>query len=239
MNRIADPGPGRPVGILKWETGLGVTLTQFEQMPGNVMHPDTFAFPRVFKDVKGACYGTLIEHFQPELEAETRKAARELAAEGVKLISASCGFNIILQTAVADAVDLPVCTSSLLQVPIVHRMLKKGAAIGILTADRRHLTRQHLEQAGITPDMAVVVAGVEDTGEFAKVRRDPHADLDVERFKAEVVATAKAMVAGHPDICALVLECTDLPPCSAALRQELGLPVFDYVTLLTWAASAT
>jgi hypothetical protein len=230
---------GKPVGILKWQTGQGVTLTQLEQMPGNVMHPDTFAFPVRFRDVPGANYGSLIEHFDPGLVQRTVSAAGALAASGVRFISASCGFNIIMQKELADAVDLPVCTSSLLQVPVVLRMLGRGAAVGIVTADQRHLTWAHLEQAGITRSMPVFITGIEDVGEFKKVRQDPDAVLDVARFKEEVIGTVRNLVRQHPGIRAIVVECTDLPPCSEAIRRELGIPVFDYVTLLNWVHAAT
>jgi hypothetical protein len=229
----------RPAGILKWEAGHGVTLTQLEQMPGNVMHPDTFHFPVRFQEVEGACYGTLIEHFDPALVPRSIRAARELAAAGAKFISASCGFNILMQSELADAVDLPVCTSSLLQVPVVLRMLGRGAAVGVLTADRRHLTDAHLRQAGIVPEMPVFIAGIEDVGEFQKVRQDPDAVLDEARFRLEVVEAARGLVERHPSIRAIVLECTDLPPCSEAIRRGLGLPVFDYVTMLHWVNAAT
>jgi hypothetical protein len=230
---------GKPAGILKWEAGHGVTLTQLEQMPGNVMHPETFAFPVRFREVEGSCYGTLIEHFDPALVPRSIRAARELAATGVKFISASCGFNIIMQSELADALDLPVCTSSLLQVPVVLRMLGRGAAVGIVTADRRHLADEHLRQAGITADMPVFITGIEDVGEFQKIRQDPQATLDVEKFKREVIGTVRSLVREHPSIRALVVECTDLPPCSEALRQELGIPVFDYVTMMHWVDAAT
>ena len=238
MNQIAN-NAGRPVGILKWEAGHGVTLSQLEQMPGNVMHPETFAFPVQFREVPGACYGTLIEHFDPSLVPRSIQVARELAAAGAKFISTSCGFNIIMQVELADAVDLPVCTSSLLQVPVVLRMLKQGAAVGILTADRKHLTEAHLRQAGITADMPVYIAGIEDVGEFQKVRQDPAAILDEDRFRQEVIGAVRSLIERHPMIRAIVLECTDLPPCSEAIRRELGIPVFDYVTMLNWLNAAT
>ena len=239
MNLAKSGAPGRPVGILKWETGQGITLTQLEQMPGNVMHPDTFSFPVVFSDVKGACYSSLIEHFDPALIQQSIRTAGELASAGARFISTSCGFNIIMQEELANAVDLPVCTSSLLQVPVVLRTLRKGSAVGIVTADRRHLTAAHLRQAGITEDMRVHITGIEDSGEFSKVRQDPDAVLDVEKFKREVIDAVKAMVREHPAIRAIVVECTDLPPCSEALRKELGIPVFDYVTMMEWMYAAT
>jgi hypothetical protein len=35
----------------------------------------------------------------------------------------------------------------------------------------------------------------------------------------------------HSGIRAFVLECTDLPPFSKAIRQYTRLPVFDFITL--------
>ena len=38
------------------------------------------------------------------------------------------------------------------------------------------------------------------------------------------------MLAAHPDIRAILLECTELPPYADALRHKTGLPVFDAIT---------
>ena len=51
-------------------------------------------------------------------------AARELEADGVRAITTSCGFLAMFQKEMAAAVDIPVFTSSLLQAPVVYRMLK-------------------------------------------------------------------------------------------------------------------
>ena len=42
------------------------------------------------------------------------------------------------------------------------------------------------------------------------------------------------MVSRHPDIGAIVLECTNMPPYAFALREALGLPVYDIYSLITW-----
>ena len=42
----------------------------------------------------------------------------------------------------------------------------------------------------------------------------------------------------HPDIKAILLECSDLPPYAAAIQKATGLPVFDFITLANWVASA-
>ena len=47
-----------------------------------------------------------------------------------------------------------------------------------------------------------------------------------------MVAVAEELVNENPEIGAIVLECTDLPPCAPAIRASTGLAVFDIVTLL-------
>jgi Asp/Glu/hydantoin racemase len=44
----------------------------------------------------------------------------------------------------------------------------------------------------------------------------------------------RALVAQHPDVGAIVLECTNMPPYAAALREALGLPVYDIYSMISW-----
>jgi len=43
---------------------------------------------------------------------------------------------------------------------------------------------------------------------------------------------ARRLVEGHPEIGALVLECTNMPPYRADIQSATGLPVFDITTLV-------
>ena len=219
------------VGILGWETGHKDTLSQFEQIAGNIANPDTFDFPVIYKRVKGDYYQTVV--VQPNAQAleSMIQAARELEQEGIRAIATSCGFNAIFQGELANAVGVPIFASSLIQVPLVHRILREGQRVGIITADKEYLTEQHLEGAGITKTIPVAIRGVEATEEFSKIRADPNAVLDVARFQEEVVGVAEALVREERDVGAIVLECTDLPSFAAAIRRATGLPVFDIVTL--------
>ena len=38
----------------------------------------------------------------------------------------------------------------------------------------------------------------------------------------------------HPEIGAIVLECTNMPPYAAALQEAIGLPVYDIYSMITW-----
>ncbi len=42
----------------------------------------------------------------------------------------------------------------------------------------------------------------------------------------------------NPEIGAIVLECTNMPPYAKAIQEAVELPVFDIVTLTNWVYSA-
>ena len=54
----------------------------------------------------------------------------------------------------------------------------------------------------------------------------------------EHVRVARRLVSDHPDVGAIVLECTNMPPYADDVRRALGLPVFDIVSLVTLAHRA-
>ena len=68
-------------------------------------------------------------------------------------ITTNCGFLVKLQGQLAAAVSVPVFTSSLLLVPLVHRMLPPGRRVGAPTVDASALTAEHLIGAGIGSDL--------------------------------------------------------------------------------------
>jgi Asp/Glu/hydantoin racemase len=222
------------IGILRWESGPQ-DLSQFEAIPGHFLHPDTFGFPVRFERVKGASFSTVVEKPSSEVLQEMVKAAKEMERDGIRAVTTSCGFNAIFQHHLAAAVSIPVFTSSLLQVPMVHTMIDPGKAVGILTADERFLTNEHMKAVGIDERIPVCIAGIQDTGVFSRVRDEPGATVDVERFRAQVVEVAMERIVRHdPSVGAIVIECTDLPSFSPDIRKAARLPVFDIVTLTNW-----
>ena len=55
----------------------------------------------------------------------------------------------------------------------------------------------------------------------------------------EVVGLAKSMVNEHPDMGAILLECSLLPPYAGAVQQATNLPVFDFITLIDFLQAGT
>lgn len=53
-------------------------------------------------------------------------------------------------------------------------------------------------------------------------------------MEKEVVGAAQALLRDHPDIKTIVLECTNMPPFSAAVEKATGKRVYDILTLGKW-----
>jgi len=62
--------------------------------------------------------------------------------------------------------------------------------------------------------------------------------LDVDASREEHVRVARRLVVDHPDVGAIVLECTNMPPYAADIQRETGLAVFDIVSLVTMVHGA-
>ena len=102
----------------------------------------------MYRIVKGATAIRVVKEADPALLNPFIKAAQELEQEGVMAITGSCGFLALFQDDLADSVNIPVFTSSLIQIPMVYRMLRRNQKVGILTASISTLTGAQLKAAG-------------------------------------------------------------------------------------------
>ena len=66
----------------------------------------------------------------------------------MRAITGSCRFLALFQREMAASVDIPVFSSSLIQVPLAYHMTGGSAPVGILTADKTALSSAHLKAVG-------------------------------------------------------------------------------------------
>ncbi len=79
------------------------------------------------------------------------------------------------------------------------------------------------------------IAGTETGKEFFRVIiRGEKDDLDIALAEADIIDAGRRLVAASPDVGAIVLECTNMPPYAAALREAVGLPVYDIYSMVNW-----
>lgn len=59
-------------------------------------------------------------------------------------------------------------------------------------------------------------------------------DLDEAAVSKEMKQAAADFVSKHPDLKALVLECTNMPPYKHVIREVTDLPIYDITTLTNY-----
>lgn len=223
-------GYGRPVGILVLEENIPCP----PGVPGN---PTTFDFPVCYEVVRGISASALITDLAPDPEP-FMTAGRALVEKGASAILGGCGLMVVHQAALAQALPVPVLTSSLLQLPWALAMTGGGAKIGIVMSRAGNLQPRHLAMAGVENPQRLVVAGMEGCPAFEAAICDECGELDFAAVQAELVGVVKALVAANPAIAAILLECVDLPPYAAGVQAAVSLPVYDVTTLARFAQSA-
>ncbi len=102
----------------------------------------------------------MFDHFRGDptlksLEAFV-EAAHELARDGVRAISTSCGFLAVYQKQIAAEISVPVFTSSLMQIPLVYRMLRPEQTVGVIAVDSRYLSEVILREVGADGVPAII-----------------------------------------------------------------------------------
>jgi Asp/Glu/hydantoin racemase len=215
---------GEAIGILVFDT-------DFPRIPGDIGNATTYSFPVKFKVVKGVFLSEIVKQ-NPDYSVCQRfiEAAKELESEGVKAITTSCGYFVYFQDELANAINVPFFSSSLIQVPLVSKMIGKNKRVGIICANSKALSKIHLTKAGINEEIPVAVRGLDDYWKDFNGKEDPYERL--QGFENGLVAVAKKLVSDYPDIGAIVFECTNFPPGAEAVQKATGLPVYDIISLI-------
>jgi hypothetical protein len=230
---------GSPRGECGTVTGpqgfLGILMldTRFPRPVGDVGNPQTYAragIPVRLVTVAGASPQRVVQQADPALLQPFVDAARALECEGAVLLSTSCGFLAAYQDVLAQALAIPVLTSSLLQVARLRRP-------GIVTIAPESLTPAILQGAGVPA--GTPVQGVEPGCEFQRRILSNDSTMDLGQAEQDVVSAALHLVRNHPELSDIVLECTNMPPYRDAVARATGRPVHDIETLLRteWAAT--
>lgn len=218
---------------------IGIILldTHFPRPPGDIGNPATFRFPVLYEKVEGALPNRVIREKDVSLIFPFIEAAKVLEKRGARAITTSCGFLAIWQREIASALQVPLFTSSLLQIPWAYELMGRRGKIGVLTADRGSLTQEHLK--GIEAErVPTVIQGMKLESEFHRTYVGNSPDPDFSKIEWEVVGEASALINKHPDISALVLECTNMAIFRKALRKAVTIPVFDILTLIHYIHSS-
>jgi len=228
--RQGQVSAGEAIGILLLDTCVPF-------IPGDVANASTYSFPVRFQKVEGYTVARALNQDATVFD-DLLSAAKTLVQQGVRAITGDCGFMGVHQQNLAQEMDVPVFLSSLIQIPFISGMLGPQAKIGIITADAKSVDTNLLQAVGVADASGLVVAGLEDQPGFYEFAIEETGVLDTEAVEAEVVSMVRRMVSENPQIRAILLECSLLPPYGAAVQEAVTLPVFDYITMINFVFSA-
>lgn len=200
--------------------------------------------PRQASRVEQTDAGTAYVYEGAALEANLRKTIKHLTTHN-KLVglSSACGFWYNANALVREfdeTAGLPVLLSSLALLPLISASLPPDARIGVLTANGNDFA-DYFEKL-IPPELGVPhgrvkLIGCENVQGFG-MQVEAGKTVDDAAAHAGLVALVQKTMdkyAGTPlQIRALLLECTELPGYTNALRKELRprIPVYDAVNLV-------
>ena len=215
------------VGILLLDTG-------FPRVLGDIGNQGTWPFPVRYKTVEGASPEAIVQGDPREMLGAFVAAGQELVREGVQGITTTCGFLSLLQDDLKSSLGVPVATSSLMQIPLINALLPPSKRAGIITISRDSLSPAHLAAAGAPEDTPVIGT---DGSHFSAAILGNSPELDTAAAQVEIRMAAQELCQQHPDIGALVLECTNMPPYAAAVAEATGLPVYSIYSFVCWFQS--
>ncbi|MFW6343900.1 MAG: aspartate/glutamate racemase family protein [Sediminispirochaetaceae bacterium] len=228
-------------GQVSYGEAIGIVLLEnyAPYVPGDVANATSYSYPVRFQRVEGFTPARIFAH-DMTLSESVKEAALSLQGEGVRAVTGDCGFMLLYQEEIAAALDIPVFMSSLLQLPFILSTLEEKRKVGIITAHSGSLTGTLLTKAGVGQDRQsrLAVKGLENTEHFVSAVFKEEGLLDTCIVEEEVTAVARELCRENPELGAVLLECSLLPPYGSAVAEETGLPVFDYITMIDYVFHA-
>lgn len=224
-------------GRLVYGFKIGVLMldTYFPRVPGDIGNAETFDFPVLYKHVQIPPDEVVLRLKDSDVSVFI-EAAKELQKQGVQAIFTSCGFLAMFQDRIREALDVPFIASNLMIIPFVRKMLPPGKEVGVMTVNSDTLQRRHFAGVG-AEDVPKIVYGLQTESEFTSQILKNSSKMDIDLCRSEHIRVAEKMMKEHPNIGAIVLECTNMPPYAADIQRVTGVPVFDICSLIRYIHS--
>lgn len=218
---------GQDIGILMMDT-------KFPRIPGDPGNAATFDFPVCYKVVRDVFQGDKIPRDADEILLKAFcKAARELEKDGCRAITTCCGFLAGFQRELADAVDIPVFTTTLTLIPMIASMIGRKKQIGIFSERAQFMTDSLFEKSGWSSrDYNICVSDLPEQSEFNELIIYNHESGDPDKIRESIRQMTREHMEKYPDTGAIVLECQNFAPFGDVIAEESGVPVFGLNQLI-------
>jgi len=212
--------------------GIIMLDTKWPRPPGDTGNALTWPFPVLYKVVKGASARVVIDEKGKGLGPAFLDAAADLVREGADGITTTGGFLSIFQKQLAAHVNVPVASSSLMQIPLVQKLLPPGKRVGVLSVRGDRITPEHLESVDAPLDTPI--EGTQDGREFTRVLLNDEMEMDYAAAELDILEAGERLLKRHPEVGAIVCETHNMGPYSHRLNIHLGIPVYDVYTFVCW-----
>jgi hypothetical protein len=217
---------------------LGVIRLDYDYppSPGDIDSPDSYTYPVYYRAVPGLSFEMCQSgKLTPEVAKAFDRAVIWLAEHrDVSTITGDCGFMMwFIERSRSLCTKKPILLSALMQLPTMIAACADEDKIIVMTANGQSLLPMMdliVQQCGIHSKMEqIVIIGCEDVPYFG----EPVAKglmVDVEKAQPGIVAKVKDAIRENPSARMVLMECTELPPYSDAVREATRLPVYDSIT---------
>ncbi len=209
--------------------------SNYPLIPGNSQNATTFHFPVRYQQVEGLTPADLMSGSKSGA-AQVVQAAQKLEKTGVGAVIGACGSFINYQSVIADKLEIPVFSSILLTAPLLLSSLGRNRKLAIIFASADSFTSNAREQCGLGDNARLVIADCCELDAFQPILQNSNY-LNSLELEAQLAELAAALVRDHPDIGAIMLQCSEFPPYAFRIQEVTGLPVYDITTLIRWVYS--
>lgn len=226
MSNIVNGG----YNVYGYDIGILMLNSHFPRIIGDVGNAKTWNFPVLFKTVNKKPNKVVLDLTKDDITPFI-DAAKELEKNGVKAITTSCGFLSLFQKELANEVNIPVFTSSLIMLPFISQILGNRKVL-VLTANSETLTPAHLESVcGNLENCNYKIVGTQKYKTFTHFTVNDWNAVDLDECESDIFNCLDEAIKNDPTYGAILLECTNMPPYSDKIRNKFKMPVFDFISL--------
>ena len=199
--------------------------TKFLRIPGDIGCEKTFIEPPQHLIVEGAKAHDVVTSRPENIDIIPFLEAAQSATGDI--LTTSCGFLAPYQKELQENLNIPVVVSSISQLPEMSKVYSPEQVI-ILTIAADKLCKKHLPR--VLWKYSKCICGLGNSSYFHKVIFEDMMMFDEAKVADELLTVFKN--ACNENKRALLLECTNMPPYKAHLKQFKDIKVFDILSAI-------
>ena len=199
--------------------------TKFLRIPGDIGCEKTFIEPPQHLIVEGAKAHDVVTSRPENIDIIPFLEAAQSATGDI--LTTSCGFLAPYQKELQENLNIPVVVSSISQLPEMSKVYSPEQVI-ILTIAADKLCKKHLPR--VLWNYSKCICGLGNSSYFHKVIFEDMMMFDEAKVADELLTVFKN--ACNENTRALLLECTNMPPYKAHLKQFKDIKVFDILSAI-------